>query len=150
MWRAKPFNLDRGIEVARARFGDGPYPLVLHARSLDIDGYSDRITLLSSHADLGEARTALERAFARECAELRDDVSWHDEPPNLVADLDPDHGVILGEQCAITRKDGSGFRAETRVVQLFEIATPPVIGEALFRALRYVDELALCLARDQS
>ena len=140
-------GLEAGIANARAQFGDGPYLLLEQARSLDIDGFGDTLSLLSAHADLDDARTALDRAFARACETLPDGAIWHDEQSSAVVELAPEHGVTLVEQRAIKRKDATGFNAETRVVQLLAVAQPPVIGEPLFRALRYADELALCLAR---
>jgi hypothetical protein len=138
MWRVRYQGLDRGIERARAKLGDGPFLVLVHARSLDIEGMTDAIELVSAHADLAEARAALEAAFVRTVEQVPDDVSWHD---------DPTFGIRLVEQRAFKRKDGSGFNAETRIVQLLEANAPPVIGEPLFRALHYADELALHLAR---
>jgi hypothetical protein len=147
MWRLAYEGLERGIERAREKFGDGPYLIVVHARSLDIDGIMDTFELRSSHADLDEARVTLERTFQREVSELVVDDTWHNEPPSVAVAFDPVHGVRLVTERGIKRKDSTGFNAETRIVQLLEIATPPVIGEPLFRALGYPDELAFHLTR---
>ena len=47
-----------------------------------------------------------------------------------------------GLERGIERKDSGGFNAETRIVQLLEIAEPPIVGVSLFRALHFADELA--------
>ncbi|MBA3499196.1 MAG: hypothetical protein M4D80_18915 [Myxococcota bacterium] len=147
MWRVRYQGLDRGIERARAKLGDGPYLVLVHARSLDIEGMTDAIELVSAHSDIAEARIATANAFVRTCQQVPDDPSWHDEPPNIDVAIDAKLGIRLVEQRGFKRKDGSGFHAETRIVQLLEADAPPVIGEPLFRALHYADELALHLAR---
>jgi hypothetical protein len=147
MWRVRYQGLDRGIARARIKLGDGPFLVLVHARSLDIAGMTDAVELVSAHAELAEAKAALATAFTRTREQVPDDVSWHDEPPNVDVAIDPALGIRLVEQRGFKRKDSSGFNAETRIVQLLEADSPPVIGEPLFRALHYADELALHLAR---
>jgi hypothetical protein len=147
VWSRNDAELQRGIEAARIRFGDGPYLLVSQTRLLDIDGFADSLALVSSHADVASGRDALAREFSRLC-EASYDPAWSDEDPSsvpvAVADINE---VRLVEERRIKRKDESRFNAYTHAVQLLEISHPPVIGEPLFRALGYADELATFLRR---
>ncbi len=141
-------ELARAIDRARAAFGDGPYVAVAQVRELDVDGYADSLALIACPRELDGACARVRDEFVRLCARAVDEPSWHDEPTlTLPVELAPVDGVRLVVQHARKRKDASGFNADTRAVQLLEIATPPVIGEPLFRALRHADELWHWLVR---
>jgi hypothetical protein len=129
------------LAAERARLGDGPYLVLSQVRELDLDGYQDGIELIASFADERAARAAMSDALRAMPA--RGDHTWVAESTfSLPIELDLDvAGVVLVAALGGKRTAPGGFEAETRVVQLLRIVTPPVVGEPLFRACRYSHDL---------
>lgn len=136
-------RFQRAVAAERARLGDGPFLLITQVSVLDLDGLADHLRLEAGFAELPAARAESSRLFARLCEDAPAGPEWRPEaishvPAPLANDV-PE--VRLIEQHGQRMKHTGGFHADTRIVQLLEIDSAPLVGEPLFRALRWSHDL---------
>jgi hypothetical protein len=141
VWPRDTPELQQAIQKARATFV-GRYLVISQVRELDFDGYGDSLELVMATDDLAEAQKRLDEEFTRLWQHSRSGAAWVEDPEYAI-------GVVFDSAVAGVRviaergrkvKDG-GYNADTRVVQILEIDERPTIGEPLFRAMGYAEEL---------